>query len=102
MEPDYYALLGVAPDATHEEIKKAFRQAALREHPDRMGGLGTDVRIAAGERLRQINAAGAVLCNPERRAQYDARTAEARRARRANGRPAEGYRRPARAPRGAG
>lgn len=32
---DYYQVLGVAKDASQEEIKKAFRKMALRYHPDR-------------------------------------------------------------------
>ncbi|SDF12254.1 molecular chaperone DnaJ [Thermus arciformis] len=63
---DYYAILGVGRDATQEEIKKAYRQLALRYHPDKNPG-----DKAAEERFKEINEAYAVLSDPEKRAQYD-------------------------------
>src|ERR1700758_3725386 len=64
--PDYYALLGVPRDAGDAEIKKAFRQLALKHHPDRNPG-----DAAAEERFKAINEAYAVLSDPDKRAQYD-------------------------------
>jgi DnaJ like chaperone protein len=52
-----YKILGVAPDATEEEIKKAYRQAAITHHPDKVAHLGDDVQHAAKEKFQQINAA---------------------------------------------
>ena len=63
---DYYEVLGVARDATDAEIKKAFRQLALKHHPDRNPG-----DPHADERFKVINEAYAVLSDPNRRAQYD-------------------------------
>ncbi|AFV77070.1 DnaJ-class molecular chaperone with C-terminal Zn finger domain [Thermus oshimai JL-2] len=63
---DYYAILGVSREATQEEIKRAYRQLALKYHPDRNPG-----DKAAEERFKEINEAYAVLSDPERRAQYD-------------------------------
>ena len=63
---DYYELLGVARDAGEVEIKKAFRQLALKHHPDRNPG-----DAHAEERFKAINEAYAVLSDPGRRAQYD-------------------------------
>lgn len=33
---DYYKLLGVEPDATNEQLRKAYRQASLKCHPDKV------------------------------------------------------------------
>jgi len=64
--PDYYALLGVTREAGDAEIKKAFRQLAMKHHPDRNPG-----DQAAEERFKAINEAYAVLSDPDKRAQYD-------------------------------
>ena len=63
---DLYAVLGVSKTATADEIKKAYRDAAFRYHPDRNGG-----DAAAEEKFKQINAAYAVLSDPDKRRQYD-------------------------------
>jgi molecular chaperone DnaJ len=63
---DYYELLGVSRDASDAEIKKAFRQLALKHHPDRNPG-----DAQAEERFKAINEAYAVLSDADRRATYD-------------------------------
>ncbi len=63
---DYYEVLGVGREASDTEIKKAFRQLALKHHPDRNPG-----DKAAEERFKAINEAYAVLSDPDKRAQYD-------------------------------
>ncbi len=63
---DYYDLLGVARDATSEELRHAYREAALRYHPDRNDNPG-DI-----ERFLEVGQAYETLIDPERRAEYDA------------------------------
>ena len=52
-----YKVLGVSPDATDDELKKAYRRLALEHHPDRVAKLGEDVRKAAEKKFQEINAA---------------------------------------------
>ena len=64
--PPYYVLLEVSPDADAASVQAAFRRQVLRYHPDVNPDPG-----AAG-RMRDINAAYAILSDPVRRAAYDA------------------------------
>lgn len=52
---DAYKVLGITPDATDEEVRKAYRQMALKHHPDKVATLGEDVRKAAEKKFQEIN-----------------------------------------------
>jgi DnaJ like chaperone protein len=56
---DAYAALGVSPDATPAEIKRAYRKLISQNHPDKLAarGLPESMRAVAEERSREINAA---------------------------------------------
>ena len=66
---DYYAVLGVAPEASVTEIKKAYRALAQLYHPDRLSP--EDDPQAAGDRMVGINEAFAVVSDKKKRAAYD-------------------------------
>lgn len=63
---DYYSVLGVARDASQEDIKQAFRKLARQYHPD----VAKDKK-AAEEKFKEINEANEVLSDPEKRKKYD-------------------------------
>ena len=50
-----YKVLGISPSATDDEVKAAYRQMALKHHPDRVAKLGEDVRKAAEKKFQEIN-----------------------------------------------
>lgn len=54
---DAYKVLGLTPEATDDEVRKAYRRLALEHHPDRVAKLGDDVRRAAEKKFQEINAA---------------------------------------------
>lgn len=63
---DYYEVLGVDRNATQEELKAAYRRAALRYHPDRNPG-----DKEAEEKFKEAAEAYSVLSDPQKRALYD-------------------------------
>ena len=63
---DYYRELGVAPNASQEDIKKAYRALAKKHHPD-----ANPDNPGAGERFKAISEAYTVLSDKESRHKYD-------------------------------
>jgi curved DNA-binding protein len=64
-DQDYYRVLGVPRDASQEEIQRAYRQLARRNHPD------VNKDPGAEERFKEINEAYNVLSDPDSRKRYD-------------------------------
>jgi len=52
-----YTVLEIKNDATPEQVKKAYRQLALKNHPDRVAYLGEEIRKKASEKFTKINEA---------------------------------------------
>ena len=63
---DFYEVLGVQKNASREEIKKAYRQLAIRHHPDRNPG-----SKEAEEKFKEATEAYEILADDRKRATYD-------------------------------
>lgn len=66
IKTDYYEILGVSRNASSDEIKKSYRQMALKFHPDRNPG-----NKEAEEKFKETAEAYSVLADPEKRSVYD-------------------------------
>lgn len=72
-EADFYQILGVKRSATSDEIRSAFRELVKQHHPDLFATVAEKQQATA--KLRLVNEAYAVLGNPQRRRDYDQKTA---------------------------
>ena len=66
-ETKYYDLLGLKPNASDNEIKKAYKKSALRWHPDK----NRDNPEEASKKFQEISQAFEVLSDPQKRSNYD-------------------------------
>lgn len=57
-----YRILEIEPNATDEEVKKAYRKMAIKYHPDKVATLGEDVQKAAEEKFKAISQAYEAIC----------------------------------------
>src|SRR5688572_29438201 len=62
---DYYKILGIARDASQDEIKRVYRRLARKYHPD------VSKEANAEDRFKEVQEAYEVLKDPEKRAAYD-------------------------------
>jgi DnaJ-class molecular chaperone len=65
-QKDYYQALGVSESATQDEIKKAYREIAKKNHPDKNPG-----NKAAEEKFKEASEAYETLSDPDKRTKYD-------------------------------
>jgi len=65
---NFYELLGISETANQDQIKRAYRGAMKRTHPDRVAG---DQRVAAENQAKLVNFAFRMLSNPQLRREYD-------------------------------
>ena len=65
---DFYDVLGVAKNATDDDIKKAYRKLAMKHHPDRNQG---DDTKKSEDKFKEAKEAYEMLSDPQKRAAYD-------------------------------
>ncbi|XP_062120752.1 dnaJ homolog subfamily C member 7 isoform X2 [Drosophila sulfurigaster albostrigata] len=68
---DYYKILGIARNATEDEIKKAYRKKALVHHPDRHAGSSLEVRQDEEIKFKEVGEAYAILSDARKKQRYD-------------------------------
>jgi DnaJ family protein C protein 7 len=67
---DYYKILGVAKEATDEEMKKAYKKMALKWHPDKNNS-SEEQKALADKMFKDVGEAYSILTDPEKRRMYD-------------------------------
>ncbi len=73
---NYYELLEIAPAASAEEVKRAFRAQIARYHPDKVQHLGKEFQAMAANRAAELTEAYRILSDEGRRAEYDQAVAD--------------------------
>ena len=68
---DYYKIMGIAKDATTEEVKKAYKKQALIWHPDKHANDDESGKENADKMFKDIGEAYSVLSDPEKKKRYD-------------------------------
>ena len=68
---DYYEVLGVEKGASENDIKKAYRKAAMKYHPDKLATATEAEKKEAEEKFKEINEAYQILSDSQKRQQYD-------------------------------
>lgn len=71
MSKDYYKILGIDRDASQEQIKKAFKKAAIKWHPDKWSKKSEAEKKKAEENFKNCAEAYQVLSDPDKKAKYD-------------------------------
>jgi len=68
---DYYEVLGVPKNASESDIKKAYRKAAMKYHPDKFANSSDAEKKDAEEKFKEINEAYEILSDAQKKAAYD-------------------------------
>lgn len=71
MNKNYYDILGVQRNASDDDIKKAYKKAAIKWHPDRWANKSEAEKKNAEEKFKEINEANDCLSDPDKRRHYD-------------------------------
>lgn len=72
IERNHYQILGLSPEVSSDEIKRAYRKLAKSQHPDaRHHSSDMDESLAATEAMMRINEAYSILIDQSKRAEYD-------------------------------
>lgn len=77
---DLYARLGLEPDATEDEIREAYKKALKYVHPDLRSELSAEERARYDDLMKGVNEARDTLLDPQRRARYNLRRRDQRKA----------------------
>ena len=68
---DYYEVLGLQKGASADDIKSAYRKAALKWHPDRWVDGSPEEKKTAEEKFKEASEAYSILSDPDKKARYD-------------------------------